>query len=115
MAFAIVCLGHKYQVDQLVAQGIAHPIECYTGDLDEPRDAIAAAFDIAHLTNTRSVLPIAYLHTCSAGARRSGCCSERLGSPGPERVVDARSKLMGYASRRSSRSSRGTGIWVALW
>ena len=120
---AVIGLAHKYQVDQLVAQGLAHLMEYYTDDFAEwtktdrrtcldpaPLDAISV-INIAHLTNTPSVLPLAFLDVCTVGATvlkgvvrgEPQCFTEGLALPDLERVLDGRPAMMDYASRAITR------------
>ncbi|PIL26295.1 hypothetical protein GSI_12051 [Ganoderma sinense ZZ0214-1] len=115
----VVRLAHKYQIDQLVAQGLGHLMEYYTDDFAEwtktdrrtcldpaPLDAISV-INIAHLTNTSSVLPLAFLDVSTAGGAllrgvlrgEPRCFVEGLTVPDLERVFDGRAAMMDYASK----------------
>ena len=113
---AMITLSHKFQIDQLVSQGLAHLTEYYTNDFDlwcetdrstclepEPIDAIRA-INIARLTGTTSILPLAYLHASRAGAAiLRGCTREDgyvEGLPLAElmRILDGRAELIRRAS-----------------
>lgn len=76
---AIVRLSHKYQIESLLAEGLSILTEFYTANFidwiktDRPTrlqasalDAITA-IDLGHLTNTPSILPLAYLYASDAG------------------------------------------------
>lgn len=76
---AIVCLSHKYQIESLLAEGLSILTEFYTANFkdwiktDRPTrlqasalDAVTA-IDLGHLTNTPSILPLAYLYASDAG------------------------------------------------
>ena len=116
---SVLRLAHKYQIDQLVAQGLAHLMEYYTDDFAEwtktdrrtcldpaPLDAISV-INIARLTNTPSVLPLAFLDVCTAGGAvlkgvfcgEPRCFVEGLPVPDLERVIDGRPAMMDYTSR----------------
>ncbi|OJT07015.1 hypothetical protein TRAPUB_2145 [Trametes pubescens] len=105
---AIVRLSHKYQIDHLLAQGLALLMEQYTDDFEAwktpgralpiaARDVDAiTAINIAHLTNTPSLLPLAFLAVSRAGTNmlrgcvRDGRGIERLAFPDIERVLNGR-------------------------
>lgn len=76
---AIVRLSHKYQIESLLAEGLSILTEFYTANFKEwikkrrrtrlqpsALDAITA-IDLGHLTNTPSILPLAYLYASDAG------------------------------------------------
>ncbi|KAI1785131.1 hypothetical protein LXA43DRAFT_1100633 [Ganoderma leucocontextum] len=120
---AVVLLAHKYQVDQLIAEGLAHLMEYYTDDFAEwtkpdrctclapaPLDTISV-INIAHLTNTSSVLPLAFLNVCTIGGPilkgvlhgEQWCFAEGLAMPDLERVLDSRPAMMAYTSKAVAR------------
>lgn len=76
---AIVRLSHKYQIESLLAEGLSILTEFYTANFedwiktDRPTrlqastlDAVTA-IDLGYLTNTPSILPLAYLYASDAG------------------------------------------------
>ncbi|OJT09465.1 hypothetical protein TRAPUB_14068 [Trametes pubescens] len=75
---AIICIGHKYQMQHLVAQGVQYPKRHFTDDLAawangtlcsrvrrRPQAQAIAIFNIARLINEPSLLPTALLMCCS--------------------------------------------------
>ena len=91
---SVVMLSHKYQINQLLSQALSHLTEYYTDKFDEwckpnritslkpePIDAISA-INIAALTQTPSILPLAFLEVCEA-----------VGIPNPLPVFDLSSKV----------------------
>ncbi|KAI0632657.1 hypothetical protein C8Q77DRAFT_1118845 [Trametes polyzona] len=118
---AVVRLSHKYQVDHLLAQGLSILKEQYTDDFtlwNKPGrtlpiaarniDAISA-INIAHLTNTPSILPLAYLAVSREGSAivhgvvRDGKYIEGLCWPDIERVIDGRVAWLEAASKALAR------------
>ncbi|OJT07013.1 hypothetical protein TRAPUB_2143 [Trametes pubescens] len=76
---AVVRLSHKYQIEHLLAEGLSILTEYYTDDFElwikkrrhtclqaSALDALTA-IDLSHLTNTPSILPLAYLYASDAG------------------------------------------------
>ncbi|KAI0351200.1 hypothetical protein OH77DRAFT_1462343 [Trametes cingulata] len=121
---AIVLLSHKYQMDQLLAQALSILMEHYTDDFNEwvkPKrktslaasslDAISA-INIARLTNTPSILPLAFLELSRAGASvLRGCLRdyswmEGLTIEDIERVVDGRAAFLQASSKALARIFR---------
>ncbi|KAI0700396.1 hypothetical protein C8T65DRAFT_811948 [Cerioporus squamosus] len=118
---AAVVLAHKYQMEQLVTQGLAHLTEYYTDDFEqwckpsratclkpEPIEALRA-INIAHLTGTTSMLPLAFLHASRAGAAILRGCVREEGYPEGiaidevERILDGRVELIRSASMALAR------------
>ncbi|KAI0640936.1 hypothetical protein C8Q79DRAFT_920658 [Trametes meyenii] len=118
---AVARLSHKYQIDQLLAQALAILMEFYTDDFKEwikphrkttlvanSLDAISA-INIAHLTNTPSILPLAFLHATRSGSTiMRGCCRdgnliEGLAYPDLERLFDGRVAFLEAVSRSVAR------------
>ncbi|KAI0364033.1 hypothetical protein BV20DRAFT_57181 [Pilatotrama ljubarskyi] len=123
---AIVLLSHKYQMDQLLAQALSILMEHYTDDFNEwakPKrktplgasalDAISA-INIARLTNTPSILPLAFLELSRAGAGvLRGCLrdfswTEGLTIEDVERVMDGRAAFLKASSKALARIFRPT-------
>ncbi|KAH9886947.1 hypothetical protein C8Q73DRAFT_794978 [Cubamyces lactineus] len=118
---ATVRLAHKYQMDQLLAQGLSILMEYYTDDFDAwiksnrqvpmtatDLDAISA-INIAHLTKTPSILPLAFLYASRAGSAvlrgclRDNVLAERLTIEDTMRVLDGRIAYMEENSRALAR------------
>ncbi|KAI0742413.1 hypothetical protein C8Q80DRAFT_1188200 [Daedaleopsis nitida] len=118
---AVILLAHKYQIDQLLAQSLSHLLEYYTDDFDEwikparntclrPThiDAISA-INLAHLTKTHSILPLALLDASMAGSlvlrgcMRGGCVAEGLAFPDLQCVIDGRAAVLEHCSRALAR------------
>ncbi|KAL1938096.1 hypothetical protein VTO73DRAFT_11925 [Trametes versicolor] len=89
---AIVRLSHKYQIESLLAEGLSILTEYYTDNFRlwikkrrptrlraSARDAFTA-IDLGHLTDTPSILPLAYLYASDAGflAPKDGCIDVNL-------------------------------------
>lgn len=125
---AIVRLSHKYQIDALLQQGLAHLRELYTDDFDEwikpegereraislrakPVDAIVAV-NIAHFTGATSLLPVAYLECCRAGSEilygrpMDHGLAEYLTGADIARIMDGRVRLMQASVRGALRIFR---------
>lgn len=118
---AIVRLSHKYQIDHLLAQGLALLMEQYTDDFETwntpdrtlpiaARDVDAiTAINIARLTNTPSLLPLACLAASRAGTGmlrgcvRDGRVVERLAFPDIERVLNGRAAWCEASSKAIAR------------
>ena len=109
---SVVVLSHKYQMDELLTQAMSHLRDYYTSDFDEwskldrkttisptPADAVSA-INIAALTQTPSILPVAFLEACLAGATvlkgamRGGVFLDPLIYPDAERVLDGRAAVL---------------------
>ncbi|KAI0669060.1 hypothetical protein C8Q78DRAFT_978985 [Trametes maxima] len=121
---AVARLSHKYQIDQLLAQALAILTEFYTDNFNEwikpyrettlvanSLDAVSA-INIAHLTNTPSILPLAFLHATRSGSSiMRGCCRddsliEGLAYPDLERLFDGRVMFLQTVSRSVARIFR---------
>ncbi|RDX48989.1 hypothetical protein OH76DRAFT_1404202 [Lentinus brumalis] len=118
---SVVGLAHKYQIEQLVTQGLTHLTEYYTDDFKqwcessrstslEPKPIEALrAINIAHLTGTTSILPLAFLHASRAGSRvLLGCVREDGSREGVaiedvQRILDGRVELIRSASTALAR------------
>lgn len=118
---AIVRLSHKYQIDHLLAQGLALLMEQYTDYFETWNTAdralpIAArdvdaitAINIARLTNTPSLLPLACLTASRAGVGmlrgcvRDGRVVERLAFSDIERVLNGRAAWSEASSKAIAR------------
>ncbi|KAI0334278.1 hypothetical protein GY45DRAFT_1243000 [Cubamyces sp. BRFM 1775] len=116
-----VRLAHKYQMDQLLAQGLSILMDYYTDDFDlwikpdrpvsmaaTDLDAISA-INIAHLTKTPTILPLAFLHASRVGsAALRGCIRDRVLTEGLsfedlERVLNGRTIFLKASSKALAR------------
>ena len=118
---AVLRLAHKYQVDQLMAQAISHLTEYYTDDFRDwinlerttclEADYIDAitAINLAHLTNTPSILPLAYLDACEAGSAlfdgcvRGGAYVEGLPIKDLRHIMDGKAAVLTHCSKAIAR------------
>ncbi|KAI0776585.1 hypothetical protein BD413DRAFT_602160 [Trametes elegans] len=118
---SVARLSHKYQIDQLFAQALALFMEQYTDNFDEwikpnrplpiaatDLDAISA-INIARLTNTPSILPLAFLSVGRAGSAvlrgclRDGACAEGLTFEDVARALDGRTAFLELSSKAVAR------------
>lgn len=118
---AVVQLSHKYQIDHLLAQGLSLLMEQYTDDFEEwikpDRTLPIAALDIhaivainiAHVTKTPSIMPLAFLAVSRTGADvlrgclRDGQWAEGLCLPDVDRVINGRAAWAEASSKALAR------------
>ncbi|GBE82858.1 hypothetical protein SCP_0412450 [Sparassis crispa] len=115
MVLSLIRLGHKYEMTTLRDGALERLKTCFPADFEEwceldedgsayvtmkPEDAIAAV-NLAHLTQTDSVLPSALYGCCSLdthtllhGMLRTDGSSEKLSQEDLERCVEGRVKPM---------------------
>lgn len=110
--FALVRLSHKYQIQDVKEQALDLLRECYTDNFDKfskvrarpasesaPHTYCIAIVNIARLTDTPSLLPLALYACCKLGAclldgwEREDGCVEHLSTDDLKRCFAARERL----------------------